>query len=167
MSSRIGASTDPLLAALLAAVVTVADAHARVRELRDMLAHARFGGAAAPEAAAAVAAVWGEPAVAALAREDAASARAEALASLVDGLPVLVLYVPAALSPAAIEQLGRWCRAHVREDVLLDVRIDPSSAGGCIIAWQDHLHDYSFAARFKDERGAVARSISARLSGQI
>ncbi|HET8581455.1 MAG TPA: hypothetical protein VFL98_03240 [Candidatus Paceibacterota bacterium] len=150
---------DALLASLIASAYTLTDAHACIRALADAVERSRFGAAA--EDAARAALPWGAATMHALAGGEDAHDTLTELARRADALPVLVLYVPAALSAAGVERLGRWCRANIDPSLMLSLHTDPAAAGGCIFAWQDHLHDFSLSYFLAKERDAFSRVLAA------
>lgn len=77
------------------------------------------------------------------------------LKRLSEELPVLTLYVPVRLGAPGVERIATWCRTNLSPDVILDVRIDPSSVGGCKFAYNNAFHDVSFAYFEKKARGAL------------
>jgi hypothetical protein len=88
--------------------------------------------------------VWIDDIIAALA-VDRAGERFRILKHLLADVPVLVLYVPVALSETSFAAIAGWCRTEIVHDVLLDIRIDARAVGGCLFAWNGVLHDFSFS----------------------
>ncbi|MFA7309713.1 MAG: hypothetical protein WC050_02305 [Candidatus Paceibacterota bacterium] len=70
----------------------------------------------------------------------------------VQSLPKLTLYVPVHFPAAQIERIGRWCRTEIQPDVILDLRIDSGTVGGCAFAYHNAFHDVSFTYFSNKER---------------
>jgi hypothetical protein len=85
--------------------------------------------------------------------------RIQGLKEKAKGLPTLTLYVPMHLSSVQLEPIGVWCRAHVEKDIVLDVRIDPASVGGCELAYNNTFHDLSFSYFVAKERPALTKFV--------
>lgn len=59
-------------------------------------------------------------------------------------LPTIITYFPMAFGTKEYEMLGKWFREQVSPRMVLDVKIDPSTAGGCAFVWKGIYHDFSF-----------------------
>lgn len=77
----------------------------------------------------------------------------------VDSRPLLTLYVPTVLPPKEVEDLGKWARSNIREDVFLDLHVDASSVGGCSFVWNGVRHDYSLRYYFDKNRNEIRNLI--------
>jgi hypothetical protein len=59
------------------------------------------------------------------------------------GVPAITLYVPVRFTTKQIEGLGIWFRENVQPNILLSLRIDPRTTGGCSFIWKDIYYDFS------------------------
>lgn len=62
----------------------------------------------------------------------------------VDSLPSITLYVTRAPDDDSVVEIGKWLRENIRENMMIDLRIDPWVAGGCAFVWNNRYYDYSF-----------------------
>ncbi|MBP9749533.1 MAG: hypothetical protein KBD21_02290 [Candidatus Pacebacteria bacterium] len=60
------------------------------------------------------------------------------------GLPTVTVYVPIRFSKIHVKRFGEWFRSNVQPNIMLNIRIDSSTAGGCSFVWQNVYHDFSF-----------------------
>lgn len=81
--------------------------------------------------------------------------RIRTLKLAVKSFPKLTLYVPVRLAAAQIERIGGWCRSQIQPDIMLDLKIDADTVGGCAFAYQNTFHDLSFSYFSHKERAAV------------
>lgn len=93
------------------------------------------------------------------------SAKLRALRGALASAPVLTLYTASPLSDTAVEPIARWCRREIDPALVLDLKLDPAAAGGCLIAWRGVLHDYSFSARARKHEAELTALIERILSG--
>ena len=61
----------------------------------------------------------------------------------VAGMPSVVVYVPVRFTGEHVVRFGTWFRTHVQPNILLTLRVDPRSAGGCSLIWKDMYYDFS------------------------
>jgi len=108
--------------------------------LRDMLAE-RYVGSDDRTSLDAIAA-WGE-AVVSLFHSGDIGKHMDALKKSIAAVPSITLYVAAPMPAAAMNEIGAWCRQNIDPHVLIDLKIDRSSAGGCMLVWKNTLHDFS------------------------
>lgn len=73
----------------------------------------------------------------------------------------IVLYVPVRLSTAHIERIGVWCRTNVQPNIILDLKVDPSTVGGCAFAFNNLLHDVSLSYFVKKQRPEMLKILHA------
>jgi F0F1-type ATP synthase delta subunit len=59
------------------------------------------------------------------------------------GVPSVLLYVPVRFTHEQIEGFGKWFRENVQPNILLSIRIDPRSTGGCSFVWGNRYYDFS------------------------
>ena len=82
-----------------------------------------------------------------LAREDAEDAGkgrgAHELMDEVRAVPTLMLYIPGPLSHAHLEEIALWCRKEISPKLFVEVKVDGARAGGCALAWDGVLYDFS------------------------
>jgi len=79
----------------------------------------------------------------------------DALKRALAHMPSLILYVPVALETPQISAIGSWCRSNIAEKPLLDLRVDPDAAGGCIEVWKSVLYDFSLRYRLRRHAGEI------------
>lgn len=165
-------NTDLPLERILANSFTTTDVYKRLLILEDVLKHAIFedGGKKVNviellkkrgDASEAVAA-WGEPFLSLFTKEsiqDDIQNFKDAIATL----PTLVLYTPVVFERKQIEEIGMWCRTNIDARILLDVRIDPQSLGGCMFVWHDILHDFSLRYFLKRHATEFQNALSAHV----
>ena len=53
-------------------------------------------------------------------------------------------YIPMLFGAQEYKRLGAWFREQVSPRMVLDIKIDPSVAGGCAFVWKGIYHDFSF-----------------------
>lgn len=85
--------------------------------------------------------------------------RVEELKRSIEALPRLTLYSPVHLSSADVATIGQWCRAYVNSELMLDLRVDPSTVGGCAFAYNNTFHDISFSYFAEKERAALVKLV--------
>ena len=85
--------------------------------------------------------------------------RIRALKQAGESLPRLTLYVPVHFGAQQIERLGSWCRANVRPELMLDIKVDPKTVGGCAFALDSAFHDFSFDYFAQKERSALVKLV--------
>lgn len=152
-------TTDQILEKILSNTFTKNDCFKKLAVLQDFLDTQSYGGeskGAALTAAlksryentddrpvAEAVAAWGEEVIAFLMKES--SHELQSIKSRVAALPELVLYLPTALHEDHVAALGAWCRDAVDAQVLLEIHVDSSSAGGCFFVWKDLFYDFSLS----------------------
>ena len=163
--------------AMLSNTYTIADAYKRLLLLEDFLQHSLFGNAAESgksatqllkarylggkehEIAEAVA-LWGDSTVAYF-TADNVHTEMEALKAAFGSLPALTLYAPVYFDQPQIREIGEWCRANIDKRLMIDLRVDPKAAGGCVFVWKNKLHDFSlgyFMRKHSNEFDGIVRS---------
>jgi F0F1-type ATP synthase delta subunit len=73
----------------------------------------------------------------------------------IEALPYLTIIVPIDLPPAEVSRLGQWARINIQADVMVTLRVDPNSAGGCILIWKGTYLDLSLRYFFNSERSSL------------
>lgn len=147
-----------ILERVLSNTYSMSDAYRRLLVLEDMLQRLLFKEDQSPSsvdeilhnqyetqserASGEAVAAWGTPLFDRFSKENL-HLEMQTLKSTIEALPRLVLYVPILFDAKHIEEIGKWCRTHIDQRLLLDLRVDPQAAGGCIIVWHDTLHDFS------------------------
>ncbi len=79
----------------------------------------------------------------------------------IEQAPTMVVYVPCAFDAEAEAVLGEWCRAELAERTLLQLEIDPQVVGGCSVIANNTLHEYSLAARLREQPGTISKLLRA------
>ncbi|KKS46225.1 MAG: hypothetical protein UY07_C0014G0010 [Parcubacteria group bacterium GW2011_GWA1_47_8] len=59
-------------------------------------------------------------------------------------IPTIIVYIPMLFGAQEYKRLGAWFREQVSPRMVLDIKIDPSVAGGCAFVWKGIYHDFSF-----------------------
>lgn len=59
--------------------------------------------------------------------------------------PVIYLYVPVNLNSGNVERIGKWLRQNVEKNILMEIKIDFMTAGGCGFVWNNTYYDFSFS----------------------
>lgn len=167
---------DTLLAAILSNTYTTSDLYHRyalLREFTERVTYTRQGWEDEPlldslarfleergederERRSLVA--WGEEIWQALVSGDSAQ-KLTTLHERLEELPVVVLYVPVDLPPAQTDDIGAFIREATGEEVVLDTRISPSAAGGCMFSWRGTLYRYSLGARLVRHHHEIVRML--------
>lgn len=112
---------------------------ARARPLTALLRERYSGHTESPHAEAIAA--WGEDFLKSF--EAQSDDSVESLKVRIAAMPDLLLYVPVVLDPVQVEMIAAWCRTNVDPRVFLDLHVDASAAGGCMIVWKSVLYDFS------------------------
>lgn len=63
-------------------------------------------------------------------------------------LPILSLTVPVAFPLEHTEAIGKWARATITPDVMLDISVDETVYIGCRFVWKNIMHDFSIEHYF-------------------
>lgn len=74
-------------------------------------------------------------------------------------LPVVTLYVPTHLTSEQLGPIGIWCRAYVHTSIMLDMRVDPSSVGGCTLVYNNVFHDFSLSYFVSKQRSELVKLV--------
>jgi len=78
----------------------------------------------------------------------------------VAGMPTVMLYVPARFNPEDVERFGTWFRENVQPNILLTLRVDPRSTGGCSMIWKHTYYDFSLHYYIQKNRDAIVRVLN-------
>jgi hypothetical protein len=103
---------------------------------------------------------WGEPVLSVFTRENLYQ-KLKALKEGIEILPELVLYVPVTFGPREIEQIGRWCRQHIDQTIILNISVEPEVVGGCAFVWKGTYHDFSLRYFLQKKEEEIVRLMSA------
>jgi hypothetical protein len=82
----------------------------------------------------------------------------------VTGMPTVTLYVPARFSPEDVERFGTWFRENVQPNILMSLRVDPRSTGGCSMIWNHTYYDFSLHYYVQKNREAVTRMLNEKIN---
>lgn len=74
-------------------------------------------------------------------------------------LPVLQLYLPVDIPANELQKIGKWARTNLKEDMLLEIKIDRSTLGGCGFVWNGTYHDLSLHNLIKQHEGDIRKMI--------
>lgn len=161
------------LSAILENTFTVADARRRLDIAQTFFEHERFGTGStagvdrlrefyknAPDTSSDVEAIaaWGEEFFLSLSGGNFYGKLRE-IKSAIDRLPVVTIYVPIAFTNDLLARLGQWCRKNIRPEILLDVRVNPETIGGCGVAYGSAFQDLSFKHFAEASRPAITKLV--------
>ncbi len=76
------------------------------------------------------------------------------------GLPTVTVYVPIRFSKIHVKRFGEWFRSNVQPNIMLNIRIDSSTAGGCSFVWQNVYHDFSFRYYARKEHEQIVSAFN-------
>jgi hypothetical protein len=82
----------------------------------------------------------------------------------VAGMPTVTLYVPARFSPEDVERFGMWFRENVQPNILMSLRVDPRSTGGCSMIWNHTYYDFSLHYYIQKNREEVTRMLNEKIN---
>ena len=82
----------------------------------------------------------------------------------VSAMPTITLYVPVRFSLEDNERIGKWFRDNVQPNILLTVRIDPRSTGGCSFIWKHTYYDFSLHYYIQKNRNAIVSMLQERIN---
>ena len=166
---------DALLEKILTNTYTTSDAYKRLLVLEDVLQHTLFEKGydtmarekhlysqyqtPAERATAEAVAAWGTQLFDVF-NKDNLNADIQALKNSIEETPRLVLYAPVMFEAKHIKEISSWCRKNIDGHLLLDLRIAPQAAGGCILVWHDTLYDFSLRYFLKKRSGEFAKIIA-------
>lgn len=78
----------------------------------------------------------------------------------VQNLPVINLYVPMELGSQDVVKIGTWMRKNLDPSVLIELHFDPSTFGGCALAWEGMYHDYSLHHTLRTKIDPIRKILS-------
>ncbi len=84
----------------------------------------------------------------------------EAIRKEILSLPSVTVYLPFIAQESELTKIGQWLRAHVKKQMIMDVKVDPALVGGCALVWNGYYRDYSLHRQFKDKREDINQLIS-------
>jgi hypothetical protein len=73
--------------------------------------------------------------------------------------PKIVLYIPVILPYVEIKTVGLWFRRNVGKNILMEVRHDPQTIGGCAVVVNGVLHDFSIRYFIKKRKHDITSMI--------
>lgn len=71
----------------------------------------------------------------------------------------LVMYMAFDMPDDEINKLGPWMRKNIMEDILFDIKIDPTLMGGCAFSWHGIFKDYSLRAKVAQNHDKILANI--------
>lgn len=78
----------------------------------------------------------------------------------IEAAPTLTVYVPAVFDEPAEAELGKWCRAELDAQMLLELEVDPNVVGGCAVIAHNTLHEYSLRTELAAQPDLLAKLVS-------
>ncbi len=81
----------------------------------------------------------------------------DAVEEEVTALPNATLYVPIRFKNEHIVTFGTWFRSNVQPNLMLNIRVDPATAGGCALVWNNVYYDFSFKYFVMKHRDMIVR----------
>lgn len=73
----------------------------------------------------------------------------------IDSAQTLVMYLPYLPDPTDTIRLGRWVRTNVQDNVIIEMKRNPSLIGGCALVWKGIYRDYSMKYFLMKHRDAI------------
>lgn len=71
----------------------------------------------------------------------------------------IILYIPTLLPSEETKKIGEWMRTNVTKTVLLDLKVDRFSTGGCAFVWNGVYYDFSLRYFLKKKEKEIAQMI--------
>lgn len=81
----------------------------------------------------------------------------DAVEEEITGLPSATLYLPIRFEQKHIELFGKWFRSNVQPNIMLNIRVDPATAGGCALVWNSVYYDFSFKYFVMKQREQIVK----------
>lgn len=78
-------------------------------------------------------------------------------------IPTITIYVPVRFRPDDVERFGIWFRENVQPNILLSLRVDPRSTGGCSMIWKHMYYDFSLHYYIQKNRDAIVHVLNEHL----
>lgn len=79
----------------------------------------------------------------------------EVIQKELDALPTTTIYVPVKFPQKELQDMGEWFRREIQPNMMLEVKVDVSTVGGCAIVWGSVYHDISFRYFMRKKRAEV------------
>lgn len=95
---------------------------------------------------------------------DSVDARRDLLAKLrtiKEHAPLMHVTFAAEAEPEEVSVLVLWVRENLHPAALITVGLQPSIVGGCVIRTPDHIYDFSFRNKFKQQLPELAQYVRA------
>lgn len=70
-------------------------------------------------------------------------------------LPTTTVYVPVKFPQKELQGMGEWFRREVQPNMMLEVKVDAGTVGGCAIVWGSVYHDFSLRYAIRKKREEV------------
>lgn len=171
-------TAEDLLSLITQVTFTVADAHRRLRLMREYFEKKFYAGAGdlAMEEFLSTREVLqtDKDALFGLGDEFYATFTKDSCYKLLDSLneevkkmPTVRLNVSFDLPSPEVAKLGLWFRQNLPVTVLLDIKIDADAFGGCTFAWNGYLKDFSLRYFLKKQKSDIVKIIQSYASKTI
>lgn len=85
------------------------------------------------------------------------------LSERIKQLKILVLYLALEQPEDEIENIGKYVRQNFNQNIILDIKLDPSLLGGCAIVWNGIYRDYSIRKKIEEEKVTILATLKAFL----
>jgi F0F1-type ATP synthase delta subunit len=84
----------------------------------------------------------------------------EQVEEMLKKMHLISMYIPYEPVPAEVVKLGKWFRGNVGDEVIIDLRTDPTLLGGCAFVFKGIYRDYSLRYYMAKKRDEIAKMIS-------
>lgn len=84
----------------------------------------------------------------------------EKLEKEIKGTPVLNLMVAVDFSFSEVSDILHKVKTLFDMNVFLDLRVDPSLIGGCVLIWNGNVYDYSLKKTIAEKRGEFKKLLT-------
>jgi hypothetical protein len=81
----------------------------------------------------------------------------------ISGMPTVTMYVPVRFGPTDVERFGTWFRTNVQPSLLISLRVDPRSTGGCSLIWKHTYYDFSLHYYIQRHRDDVVKMVNEKM----
>lgn len=170
-------TSDQLLDTMLTSTYAKADVLRRLRVIREYLEQRFFtpggkkplrefiAGQSLEEGEKKLILDWGDDFFASFTKENAYD-YLEEITEKVKKLPTVNMYVPIDLVPDQTDRVGKWVRANIDRNALIEFHVDVSVFGGCAFAWNGVYYDYSLTHYMHTKTDAI-RKVLDGFSGKL
>lgn len=80
------------------------------------------------------------------------------LETKINGLKILVLYLPFDADEQTLTQIGEFARKTFSNLIVLDMKFDPNLIAGAALSWNGVYKDYSLRSKIAEKKGEILES---------